>query len=91
VPSAAPVTILITDVARIVTEIRAGNKAFQSRTAADEYDAAQERGEVASNCGGVKFRYRIPGVDKIATAKELGINPREIHDAASSAMPRPGR
>src|SRR5260370_18108835 len=54
-------------------EIEAGAK----RRLADEYDAAQERGEVANNGGD---RSRIP-IQKSATAAEIGLTHKQIHEA----------
>lgn len=44
---------------------------------ADEYDAAQERGEVATKGKPVK----VPGDNIKATAEELGIDRKDIHEA----------
>jgi len=53
-------------------------EAMAKRRLADEYDAAQERGEVAS----VGQPSIIPdGNNKPATAEELGISRKEIHEA----------
>jgi hypothetical protein len=57
------------------SEIEAGAK----RRLADEYDAAQERGEVAklgTNQSGVTEQNTRP-----ATAEELGIDRKDIHEA----------
>ena len=45
---------------------------------ADEYDAAQERGEVASN-GGDKSR--IPDRNSAPTAAEIGLKHKDVHEA----------
>lgn len=47
---------------------------------ADEYDAAQERGEVARHGGDRKTKIHDEKHDA-ATVSELGLSPREIHDA----------
>lgn len=44
---------------------------------AEEYEAAQERGEVASNGDNLP---RIPDRNSKATAAEIGINPKDIHE-----------
>jgi hypothetical protein len=46
---------------------------------ADEYDAAQERGEVVGSHDGAKKR--VDGNNAIATAADLGLRRDEIHDA----------
>jgi hypothetical protein len=52
---------------------------LEKRRLADEYDAAQERGEVAGN-GRPKT---IQGANSLRapSAADVGLNPREIHDA----------
>lgn len=51
------------------------------RRLADEYDAAQERGEVATQADGARIRDLIPNEDKVATLADLGIDARAIHEA----------
>jgi hypothetical protein len=54
-------------------------QALAKRRLADEYDAAQERGEVARH-GGV--RSKVAGSD-LATAADVGLSRKEIHEARS--------
>jgi hypothetical protein len=54
-------------------EIEAGAK----RRLADEYDASQERGEVASQGKPVN----LPDGNVLPTAKDLGLTPKDIHEA----------
>jgi hypothetical protein len=51
-------------------------EAQAKRRLADEYDAAQERGEVASNGGS-----RIPKQSSGPTAADIGISTKSIHEA----------
>lgn len=51
------------------------------RRLADEYDAAQERGEVATRSDGASIRYHVPGENKITTAADIGLTRKEIHEA----------
>lgn len=53
-------------------------EALANRRLADEYDAAQERGEVHSAHSGAK---RIPDENSIATTEEIGISSKDIYDA----------
>ena len=46
---------------------------------ADEYDAAQERGEVAKHGGGRNFN--VPNENVETTAADLGLSRKEIHEA----------
>lgn len=55
-------------------------QAKAKRRLADEYDAAQERGEVATRADGPKVRDLVPGENKIATAADLGISRKDIHE-----------
>lgn len=55
-------------------EIEAGAK----RRLADEYDAAQERGEAISPHGGAK---RIPDGNSIARLADIGLTAKQIHEA----------
>jgi hypothetical protein len=57
---------------------------------ADEYDAAQERGEVVGPHNGA--RNRVPQVNAIATVSDLGLTRKAIHEArqlrdAEAAVP----
>ena len=54
-------------------------EARAKRRLADEYDAAQERGEIARHGGGRKFNVGDPNVE--ITAADLGLRRDEIHDA----------
>jgi hypothetical protein len=56
-------------------EIEAGAK----RRLADEYDAAQERGEVVGAHDGATKR--IPDGNAIATVTDIGLSSKEIHEA----------
>ena len=46
---------------------------------ADEYDAAQERGEIAKH--GEVGRGRVSKMETLATAKDIGLEPKQIHAA----------
>jgi hypothetical protein len=48
---------------------------------ADEYDAAQERGEVATRGDGTAIRDHIPNKNKVATIKDIGLTSKKIHEA----------
>jgi hypothetical protein len=52
----------------------------QSRLA-DEYNAAQERGEVAKQSDGAAIRDHVPGENKVATVTDIGLTRKQIHDA----------
>ena len=65
-------------------EIEAGTK----RRLADEYDAAQERGEVARRADGAALRDHVPGKNKIATAADISLPARKFTKPARSAMPK---
>ncbi|BAS01113.1 hypothetical protein BV133_3519 [Blastochloris viridis] len=54
-------------------------EARAKRRLADEYDAAQERGEVAGHGGGRNFK--IPDGNLEPTVVELGVSPKLIHEA----------
>lgn len=51
------------------------------RRLADEYDAAQERGEVAKSGQQDRFRDSVGDDNAIATAADLGLRRDEIHAA----------
>lgn len=58
--------------------------AIQSRAKirlADEYDAAQDRGEVASNGGARNFSVGNDNAETVVTAADLGLRRDEIHEA----------
>jgi hypothetical protein len=52
----------------------------QSRLA-DEYSAAQERGEVAKQSDGAAIRDHVPGENKVATVTDIGLTRKQIHEA----------
>ena len=54
-------------------------EALAKRGLADEYDAAQERGEIARHGGGRRFKVGDPHVE--ITAANLGLRRDEIHEA----------
>ncbi len=57
-------------------------EAQAKRRLADEYDAAQERGEVASKGGNYGNQHAAYVVDEnVATAADLGLNRNAIYDA----------
>jgi len=61
----------------------------QRRRLADEYDAAQERGEVATANEG---RPRRSGAERLPAAADVGLSRKEIHEArlirdAEAALP----
>lgn len=58
-------------------EIEAGAK----RRLADEYDAAQERGEIATKGQHERYRQSIPDGKIIATAADLGLSHKQVHEA----------
>lgn len=67
-------------------EIEAGAK----RRLADEYDAAQERGEIAKRADGPAIRDHVPEQNKIksdtvsvlpATTADIGLSRKDIHEA----------
>lgn len=66
-------------------------EAQAKRRLADEYDAAQARGEVAGSCEG---RPRRSGVERLPDASDLGLTRKQIHearqvrDAEKAAPPR---
>lgn len=53
-------------------------EAAAKRRLADEYDAAQERGEVAKRGQRNDF---VPEEDKVPTARDVGLNRKDIQDA----------
>lgn len=55
-------------------------EAAAKRRLADEYDAAQERGEVAGHGGGRNFKVPDGNVEP-ATAADIGLSRKEIHEA----------
>jgi hypothetical protein len=57
-------------------------EALANRRLADEYDAAQERGEVATSRDGG----RRSKLERLPTAADIGLNRAEIHEAR--AYPR---
>jgi hypothetical protein len=56
-------------------------EALAKRRLAYEYDEAQENGGVATRADGAKLRDHIPGENKIATVRELGLTSKAIHEA----------
>lgn len=49
---------------------------------ADEYDAAEERGEVASQArGGANLPNGVPGENTVATVTDLGLTRKGVHEA----------
>ena len=56
-------------------------EATAKRRIADEYDAAQERGEVAKRADGPSVRDHVPGENKIATTADIGLSRKDIHEA----------
>jgi hypothetical protein len=48
---------------------------------ADEYEAAQERGEVARRSDGAAIRDHVPGENKVATVADIGLTRKQIHEA----------
>ena len=57
-------------------------KTQAKRRLADEYDAAQERGEVATQSrGGTNIADGVPGGNTVATAWDLGLTRKAIHEA----------
>jgi hypothetical protein len=48
---------------------------------ADEYDAAQERGEVAGHGGARNFKVPEGNVEKLPDAEDIGLTRKEIHEA----------
>ena len=54
-------------------------EALAKRRLADEYDSAQERGEIARHGGGRKFKVGDPNVE--ITAADLGLRRDAIHEA----------
>lgn len=55
-------------------------EAMAKRRLADEYDAAQERGEIASHGGGRNFKVPEGNVETI-TAADIGLSRKDIHEA----------
>lgn len=56
-------------------------EAMAKRRLADEYDAAQDRGEVAGHGGGRNFKVGNKNVEPLASAADLGLNRKDIHEA----------
>ncbi|MCJ2135560.1 hypothetical protein MKK69_16130 [Methylobacterium sp. J-026] len=57
-------------------------EAAAKRRLADEYDAAQERGEVATQSrGGANIADGVPGGNTVATVTDLGLTRKAIHEA----------
>lgn len=58
-------------------------EAMAKRRLADEYDAAQARGEVAGHGHGLKLGRNRPdiGVTNIGTVKDIGVSSYDIHEA----------
>ena len=54
-------------------------EALAKRRLADEYDAAQERGEVVGAHDGAKKR--VPDGNAIATVTDLGLTRKQVHEA----------
>jgi hypothetical protein len=48
---------------------------------ADEYDAAQERGEVAKRSDGTAIRDHVPNENKVATVADIGLTRKQVHEA----------
>jgi hypothetical protein len=48
---------------------------------AEEYDAAQARGEVAKRSDGTAIRDHIPKENKVATVADIGLTSKQIHEA----------
>src|SRR5262245_3586323 len=49
---------------------------------ADEYDAAQERGEVATQKhGGANIKHGVPKQNTVATVEDIGLTRKQVHDA----------
>jgi hypothetical protein len=48
---------------------------------ADEYDAAQERGEVATRADGTSIRDHVPGENKVKTVTDIGLTRKTVHEA----------
>ena len=59
-------------------------EALAKRRLADEYDAAQERGEVASNGQRGKKDVPIENIFFPATVKDIGLTRKDIHEARQS-------
>lgn len=57
-------------------------EAQAKRRLADEYDAAQDRGEFASQSrGGPNIAHGVPQGNTVATVAELGLTRKAIHEA----------
>ena len=57
-------------------------EAQAKRRLADEYDAAQQRGEVATQSrGGANIADGVPGGNTVATISDLGLTRKAIHEA----------
>lgn len=55
-------------------------EAMAKRRLADEYDAAQDRGEIASHGGGRNFKVPEGNVETV-TAADIGLSRKDIHEA----------
>jgi hypothetical protein len=55
-------------------------KALAKRRLADEYDAAQERGEVAGHGGARNFKVRDDNLER-PTIPDIGLTKEQIHEA----------
>jgi hypothetical protein len=56
-------------------------EALAKRRLADEYDAAQERGDAVGPHDGYKKMKRVTNSDALATAADYGLTRQEIHEA----------
>lgn len=56
-------------------------QAGAQRRLADEYDGAQARGEVATRADGTAIRDHVPGKNKVATVKDIGLTRKQVHEA----------
>ena len=56
-------------------------EAQAKRRLADEYDAAQERGEVATRQNNPGSAGHVPGQNMPATAADIGLSRKDIHEA----------
>jgi len=57
------------------------------RRLAGEYDAAQERGEVATRATTLRQGADVEQNNGIATASDLGISRKDIHEARKQSKP----
>ena len=56
-------------------------EAKAKRRLADEYDAAQERGEVAKNGGNRGNQFASVPQENTATAADIGLSRKDVHEA----------